>query len=60
MAEAKAKRVQIATTVDSELAEALQAIRWDNRIEKLSDVIRDAVTDYVAKHGKVAPVVTSK
>lgn len=53
MTEGKPKRVQIGTTVDAETAAALSDIRWARKVDKFSDIIREALADYIAKHAKV-------
>jgi len=47
------ERRQVATTVDREMYDALVAIRWAKQIDKFSDVVRAALSDYIAKNGKV-------
>lgn len=60
MTEKQTKRVQVATTVDAETHAALTAIRWDRKIDKFSDVVREAVEEYVAKHGKITSEANGK
>lgn len=45
-----AKAKQLATTVPAEFYAAIEAHHWDKRV-KVSDIVREALEDYVAKHG---------
>ena len=46
------KGVQVSATVPTELHEKLKDIRWDKRLEKMTDVFRAALEEYAAKHHK--------
>ena len=53
------KSSQVSTTVSPEVFEALEDHRWTAR-KKMTEVIAEAVSDYIAKHGiKVAAPVES-
>lgn len=54
------KKIQIASTIPVEQHKRLKAIRWAAKYERLSDVLRDAVNDFVAKHDNVKNVATDK
>lgn len=45
-----AKSKQLATTVPAEFYAAIDAHHWDKRV-KVSDIVREALEDYAAKHG---------
>lgn len=47
------KNVQVSATISPAAHAALQDIRWEQRIEKLTDVVALAIAEFVAKHGKV-------
>lgn len=46
-----AKPRQIATTVSADMYEKLDNHRWEARIEKFSDLMRDALDEYIVNHG---------
>ena len=46
----KEKGKQLATTVPVAFYEAIDAHHWEKRT-KVSDIVREALEDYVAKHG---------
>lgn len=47
------KNVHVSATITPATHAALQDIRWEQRIEKLTDVVALAIAEFVAKHGKV-------
>lgn len=47
-----AKGVQVSATIPSDLHEKLKDIRWEKRLEKMTDVFRTALEEYAAKHHK--------
>lgn len=49
------KNVQVSTVVTPAEHAALQEIRWTTRAERLSEVIADAIREYIENHGKVSP-----
>ena len=46
----KTKGKQLATTVPQAFYEAIDAIHWEKRV-KVSDIVREALEDYVLKNG---------
>lgn len=51
-ADATSKGVQVSATIPADLHEKLKDIRWDKRLEKMTDVFRTALEEYAAKHHK--------
>ena len=47
------KSTQVSTTVSPEVYEALREHRFDKRIEKMTDIISEALSDYMVKHNIV-------
>ena len=46
----KAKGVQVSCVVSAEELERIEDFRWTNRIDKRSDVVRLALTEFFANH----------
>lgn len=44
------KSAQISTTVSPEVFEALREYRFDQRIEKMTDIVSEAVNEYMVNH----------
>lgn len=49
------KNVQVSATISPETYKALQDIRWEVRAERLTDVVAQALDEFVVNHGTVAP-----
>lgn len=48
---AKARKgTQLSTTVSPEVYEALREHRFDKRIEKMTDIVAEAISDYLVKN----------
>lgn len=44
------KGVQVSATIPTELHDKLKDIRWDQRLEKMTDVFRKALDEFASKH----------
>lgn len=51
------KSAQVSTTVSPEVFEALEDHRWTAR-KKMTEVVAEAVSDYIAKHGITVKTAT--
>jgi hypothetical protein len=51
-ADTTSKGVQVSATIPADLHEKLKDIRWEKRLEKMTDVFRTALEEYAAKHHK--------
>lgn len=49
------KRHTVSTTLDTETFEAFDALSWKLKIRKPADLVRQAITEFVEKHGSVDP-----
>ena len=47
--------IQVSTTIPVEVHEALVEYRFDNRIDKMTDVIREAIIDFASREAGYAP-----
>lgn len=47
--------IQVYTTIPAEVHEALVEYRFDNRIDKLTDVIREAIIDFASREAGYVP-----
>ena len=47
--------VQVSATIPVEVHEALVEFRFDNRIDKMTDVIREAIIDFASRETGYAP-----
>ena len=47
--------VQVSTTIPAEVHEALVEFRFDNRIDKMTDVIREAIIDFASREAGYVP-----
>lgn len=52
---AKAVGKQVSTTISPELYEAFQEARWEQKIDKFTDVIREALEMYARDYLDFAP-----
>lgn len=51
--EKKPQRKVVATTLDQETFERFEEIAWQQRHRRNADAIREAIGDYITKHGNV-------
>ena len=47
--------VQVSTTIPTEVHEALVEYRFDNRIDKMTAVIREAIIDFASREAGYVP-----
>ena len=47
--------VQVSTTIPVEVHDALVEYRFDNRIDKMTDVIREAIIDFAFREAGYVP-----
>ena len=47
--------VQVSTTIPTEVYDALVEYRFDNRIDKMTDVIREAIIDFASREAGYVP-----
>ena len=47
--------IQVSTTIPIEVHEALVEYRFDNRIDKMTDVIREAIIDFASREAGYVP-----
>lgn len=47
--------VQVSTTIPAEVHEALVEFRFGNRIDKMTDVIREAIIDFASREAGYVP-----
>ena len=47
--------VQVSTTIPTEVYDALVGYRFDNRIDKMTDVIREALIDFASSEAGYVP-----
>ena len=47
--------VQVSTTIPAEVYDALVEYRFDNRIDKMTDVIREAIIDFASREAGYVP-----
>ena len=47
--------IQVSTTIPVEVHEALVEYRFDNRIDKMTDVIREAIIDFASREAGYVP-----
>ena len=47
--------IQVSTTIPVEVHDALVEYRFDNRIDKMTDVIREAIIDFASREAGYAP-----
>ena len=47
--------VQVSTTIPAEVHEALVEYRFDSRIDKMTDVIREAIIDFASREAGYEP-----
>ena len=47
--------VQVSTTIPAEVHEALVEFRFVNRIDKMTDVIREAIIDFASREAGYVP-----
>ena len=54
-----AKRVTVATTIDSDTFAKFDQIAWARKHRRNSDALREAIDEWVVKHGSVVGDATS-
>ena len=47
--------VQVSATIPAEVHDALVEYRFDNRIDKMTDVIREAIIDFASREAGYVP-----
>ena len=47
--------IQVSATIPLEVHEALVEYRFDNRIDKMTDVIREAIIDFASREAGYVP-----
>ena len=47
--------VQVSATIPTEVHEALVEYRFDSRIDKMTDVIREAIIDFASREAGYVP-----
>ena len=47
--------IQVSATIPVEVHDALVEYRFDNRIDKMTDVIREAIIDFASREAGYAP-----
>ena len=47
--------VQVSATIPLEVNEALVEYRFDNRIDKMTDVVREAIIDFASREAGYVP-----
>ena len=47
--------IQVSTTIPVEVHDALVEYRFDNRIDKMTDVIREAIIDFAFREAGYVP-----
>ena len=47
--------IQVSTTIPTEVHDALVEYRFDNRIDKMTDVIREAIIDFASREAGYVP-----
>lgn len=57
---AKKKSTQVSTTLTPEVHAKLEDYRWSNRINKVSDIVADAVDFYLDAKAKETPAKPAK
>ena len=50
--------VQVSATIPTEVHEALVEYRFDNRIDKMTNVIREAIIDFASREAGYVPADT--
>ena len=47
--------IQVSTTIPVEVHDALVEYRFDNRIDKMTDVVREAIIDFASREAGYVP-----
>ena len=47
--------IQVSATIPTEVHDALVEYRFDNRIDKMTDVIREAIIDFASREAGYVP-----
>ena len=47
--------IQVSTTIPTEVHDALVEFRFGNRIDKMTDVIREAIIDFASREAGYVP-----
>ena len=47
--------IQVSATIPTEVHDALVEFRFDNRIDKMTDVIREAIIDFASREAGYVP-----
>lgn len=53
------KRVTVATTIDGDTFAKFDQIAWERKHRRNSDALREAIDDWIVKHGSVGDDATS-